>query len=359
VADSRVQQALNLRALVGRAIRAGSYAGPYSVINTSLTATVWIANNPSVQPGQGTSISPGTSLTWTPTTNEDLYLICGVDSSSTPLGYADVIISFDTYGWQPSPVAIAAAILNSGVIIIDNPKILVQTLLTTSGSDNSPVYDVTHYNSINVILTCLQAGASGGTVTIMWFNDVSGSNGIIASDNIQFLSTTNGYWQATIPCRGSYFQLYYITNTGGTFSVSTTITASYRQAQNIVQTTVSGSLAAPNNLASASYPTIATNAFSPVLFVPPWFGMVNIIARFDGSTALSNSGLLIYNLSGGGVVGTANFISYPVPLPAYTGAGFINIQLALWGQQIGLQANNGSTAAQAITVSVQPVRYNP
>ena len=95
---------------------AGSQDAPFRIINLSVDNPVWVSNNPGISGGQGTPISPGTSLQWLNPT--ELWAVC--DSGLT----ASIIVTTEIDDWQPDPVAIATAILNSGVIVVDNPTTL-------------------------------------------------------------------------------------------------------------------------------------------------------------------------------------------------------------------------------------------
>lgn len=351
------RQPLNLTVNRIKAIRAGSYPGPYSIINTSLTETIWVANNPAVAEFQGTSVSPGTSLTWTPIGGSDLFVIMGTPVSSST---AAIIISFDTLGWQPNPVAIAVSAVNTGSILVEHETVLFAgTILGASVESASPQYDITKANSLMLIGN---ANVVSVYVTFnIYFFDVAGI--LIDSLQMSFVSSTNSDFSIQIPCIGAFVG-FAAGSSADNGSVSFRAVASQRQIPGISQSLAIGTGA----LMRTGITGVAANNQLTLGFIPPWFGLINIVAELRGAgTIPSQVFLILQNLDGlnGSTTGymtwgnAANDANGSANVDG-SGAFQLNQQFANWGNQIQVAAfNHTALTGISISIVVQPVRNNP
>lgn len=173
--------------------RAGNYAGPFQIINFSANAaTVWVANNAGLQAGQGTPIYPGTSLTWEK--SGELWVV-GENNND------EIIISYDVSNWNPNPAAVAAAVLNSGILLIDQPENIYTVFLTGPGSGTG--VDISRYQSVNISIVLLAASGVGTDVINVLFGD-----GGVTTYRVPLAFNTVGHiWTATMPCYGSVIQM--------------------------------------------------------------------------------------------------------------------------------------------------------
>lgn len=354
-----VRQPLNLTA-TPQILRAGSYPGPYSIINTSLTATIWVANNPAVAPFQGTSIPPSTALTWTPLDNEDLYVVLGNDGASILAGAAPFIVSFDTTGWQPDPSAVATAtalaILNTGSLIIDQPQVLVTNAYLSSLSTGvTPpffqVFDVRRYSSVNIRLA--NTVAARNTFRIDFYADAACTQLVGSGLTLIWFSNTNAEWLGTIPVMGAYM-VFNGTTPASIFINS--VSLSYRSVPGIRQ--FSPNLGAPSILTNTQL--VNSGAFGSQIFTQPWYGLVEIIQQYDLTAFNINLWTQLYGFSGVTTTNNAH-LSCDASGGGYLAEGHLTIikQVALWGQQLLLLPGNTSAVNVTVTTQVSPVRMNP
>lgn len=346
-AHGQTQQAQNVT--VTRNVRRyGSYPGGYQIINTSLYSTVWASDNPSMQSGQGTPISPGTSINWTG--DGDIFLIVGDDATSlNPLlgnSIAAVVLTYDVQNWQPNPVAVAAAVLNSGIIIVDNPLQMVNSVL----AGTTAAFDVSRYNSLQCIFVPFAAGGPS-SITIQW-SDTASFAGILFQDTISWGVTGSIYleeWHGTVPCRSSFFRLVYA---GTPNTITGRVIASYRQVNTIRQTLPSSAFAHIGGF-SVNVPGLGN---SGSLRVAPWFGLVDV--HFLN---IQNNGYLdIANLGNQDNADTVEFsgIAAVVNSGAYTAGGLTwnRFTLALNGTQLRVTLVNLAAAANDMRAFFYPHR---
>jgi hypothetical protein len=248
---SVLQQSVTLR-VTPNIIRGGSYPAGYQIINTSLQATIWVSPNAGMSSGQGTPVYPGTSLVWN--TDNNLFLILGNDAQSVAAGFADIILSYDTQNWQPNPIAIATAVINSGVLIVDSPvEIITNNIYSTAGV--ATVYDVSRYSSLQMYVN----PSAGTTLTF----EFSGDSLFLNPIRRYPIVGGSGAWRATFPVEGKYFRIV----GSGIANYGCQCFASYRQVTGLKQ-----SVPTTNLIVAASLSVPATN-FTRIS-TPPWWGEV-------------------------------------------------------------------------------------
>jgi hypothetical protein len=249
------------------ASRAGSYAKGYQIINRSLTFAIWASSDPSVAVGGGTPIYPGTSVTWQQ--DGDLWLIAEGPNTA-------VTISYDVSSWQPNPIAVATAILNSGVIIVDNPVLLANRISTTQ------TYDISRYQS--VFIQVERAGGNSNTYAQVQigFDYPGGLGGStpLFSRVIELPPTgVNAQpvlYSAVFPCVGSTLKLTIVG------PIQVIAIASNRPTSSDMQQQVTNFNMASAGVGPSSYlheaepnggPVAAGNTY---YYVPPWHGLIKI-----------------------------------------------------------------------------------
>lgn len=353
------RQPVNL-SVITTPIRGGSYPAGYQIINTSLEATVWVANNPSVAPNAGTPVSPGTSIIWN--TDGDLWLVLGADTQSVAAGSASVVLSYDVTAWQPNPIAVATAILNSGVIVIDNPTAFVapQIVAITGGSDVYGPFDVSRYNSVELYFQSLNAlTATNISMQLRWQD----SSGNLIADEMIYICALNDSWRASIPILGSRLTVTIFGNTGDGYGIS--VVASYRQRNSMAQYT-------PNAfgvLDSDRWAGVPAGQ-NRVLITPPWFGEIIVNARMIGAGAVAGIGMLDASLP---MLNPRNLGSYPMSLNGATiqgdnttvyqqafGGSFVSttLRLGMWGAPIQFTLYNLAAGPIDMEITVTPIRYD-
>lgn len=287
-------------------LRAGSYPGGYQIINKSLDATVWAASNPSVSDGTGTPIYPGTSLIWE--SSGDLWLILGTDGQSVKAGSAGVTLSYDVTGWQPNPVAIATAVLNSGVIVVDNPTPLMS--ISATGPGVTTLIDISRYQSLNMSII-LNTPTAGVDYIYLEFSD-----GGVTTYRVPLVFQDAGQlWTASIPCYGSGFRI----RMGTAANLSFFVSGSYRPIDTIKQRIEEVNNFQPETDILWTTGSLANGAITQ-WNLPPWHGELQIYAYLELAAAaapgLSNVGvfkelvayenflILPFSIVGGAATGT-------------------------------------------------------
>lgn len=323
--------------------------GGYQIYNRDLNGTIWISTSQSVSDGQGTPIAPGTTVTIT--TDLDIYYILGSDTQSLTVNVALFVVTYDASDLQPSPVAIALAILNSGVLVIDQPTIL---LPSTALGVSTFTYDISRYNSIYFDVTfnpnatfTYQFTDSTGTVDYRTINVINGGFG------------GGNFWQAWVPAKGSHLK---VSGNG----ITLTVAASYRQTQAEFNQKVLGA----NNAITSINTTIAGAPASATMLIPPWFGEVAIRARtfaaapvgagavncavdlIDDPTGITQATIPLVNptLPGQGTIESYNFNGVFQTLFA---------RLSCWGTVQRVVFNNQTAGNLTIVGLVRPLREGP
>lgn len=269
--------------------RGGSYKGGYQIINQSLVATVWVSSNPGMVSGTGTPVSPGTALIWT--TSDDLYLILGNDTQSVAAGSSTVTLSYQTQDWSPNPAAVAAAALNTGMIIIEKQVIIFSSNLTTTSYIEAPKVDITQVNSIMVVATP-NLVAPSGILQFRWY-DIN--NHILDFDQFTWMQNGNGSSYFQIPCRGSNLVISWDSPGAALNRIDLVVIGSQRNTGQIRTSQANGQISSPCLFKSASFTIPATSVSSQQL-IPPWYGPVTIDVTL-ASAALpgASSGVMLFS----------------------------------------------------------------
>lgn len=292
--------------------RAGVYHPPYTIINElpsppSIGAsppTVWVADNAGLLIGTGTPIYPGTSVTWTQ--EGELWVVAERDT--------DIIVSYDIEDWQPDPTAIAAAILTSGIVIIDDP---VQLFNTTALQAITGPFDVSRYQSLWFNATRTAGFANTDDITIVFTKDDASEivhqlgyawypNNTGPEPNAQ-MSVRFG-----IPCVAD--SMFVIFNSPGGSTFRAQMIASYRQLSRLTQS-ISGinnafpTVRAPTCLYASNQPALAIASHN--FHIPPWYGEMEVKSYIFFTGAIGASTRLI--------IGQENMTIDAVPYVAVPG----------------------------------------
>jgi len=166
---------------------AAVYTPPYSIINlsTNANAVAWIADNAGLQTGAGTPLYPGASFVWQKP--GDFWVIGESEF--------DIVVSSDAVDWDPNPIAIATAILNSGVLLVDQPVVVFNGALTAGNS--TPNLDLSRYQSMVVRIFPTTAN----------LNQRLGIRYTSAGLTMNYdVSAITAGWQGTLPVLGSTVQ---------------------------------------------------------------------------------------------------------------------------------------------------------
>lgn len=313
-------------------IRGSVAAPPYTLVNLSTDQTAWISSNPGMAVGQGTPLYPGTSIKWTQT--GDLWLI--------GTGTMQVVVSYDVEDWQPNPAAIAAAVLNSGVIVVDNPQVIFSGTGTSSGD-----LDVSRYQSIYVNMAGPAVPyAALQVANIIWMDSAGNTTGI---QRIEFTPQPNGAmaWQAMVPCLGAKVRIQ------KTFSASLIIVSSNRPQDSINQLTyqAQGGSGFDNFLLNVRG-TVAGGGTGAFHVLPPWFGTIQVLASLH-TGAPANSLLSIEHWNKATVNNWIGVIH--LPLVAGLFASFANFNVAAAGSAIRLQMFNNTAGILTYDMTAIPV----
>ena len=179
-------------AVTNAVARAGSNLKGLLLINLSTTATIWLKNTTDVADSNGIPLYPGTSLTWI--WDGDVWVIKGSDSQSVKTTNVLLVVTDSISDWQPNPIALAIAILNSGSVLVDNPVIIVPngsytaTTLAAAATDLA----VSTFQSL-----CIQFAIPGTTtypcaIKVIHKNAAGGSGATIWNDVISFGANPTG-----------------------------------------------------------------------------------------------------------------------------------------------------------------------
>lgn len=238
---------------------AGTNDPPFRIINLGLEGSVWLSRNSGMLAGQGTPLHPGTSVLWTEKT--ELYAI------ADPTYTVNITLTSDVEDWQPDPAAIAAAVLNSGVLVIDNPTLLYSDTITVGTS--TPRLDVSRYQSVIVVAQKLVSPAS---VDISLDSFMTLGGGPTMRKGIKWGSNSSQIVNLRLPAYLRYFGVEHIA--GGGSGVALQIVGSHRDCQEIDQQSVI-SITDIGYLLDTTGLTI-NNGVTHQAFLPPWFGEIEI-----------------------------------------------------------------------------------
>lgn len=257
------------------------YEPPYTIINlgTESNQTVWIADNAGLIVGNGTPLYPGTSFVWQKPGD---FWIIGESNS-------DIVVTSDAIDWDPNPIALAIAILNSGVLLVDKPEILYQDTLNASNAFLSGIIDITRFQSAIVFLVVDNFGGGNDDIAqISFYHDPDDPFSILAFKQLQFVSDPNGgdRWLATIPLQGAAMQ---ISSQGTSTDVAVIVMGSNRPQESLDQTIVNQySLQHATNLYAEFHPTLAAGNVL-LLQLNPWIGELEVDVSFSSAAAMGAS----------------------------------------------------------------------
>lgn len=359
---SNVQQSVNITVSGRAAVRAGSYKPPYRIINSSLGATIWIADNPSVATGRGTPVNPGTSTMWS--TTGDLWIILGEDTASVNEGSAEVILSYDVSDWQPNPIAIATAILNSGVLVIDNPAIIISATSDNNTGGIPVVYgpfDVSRYSSL---ILSLSVGTGLGTtprsLTAMFYPTLDPFNTPTTRYDFRRLGQYDwfidyyydGSYTAQMPIQGKY--VYFVTRCDAPFinpiTLQFQLIASYRNAVALQQTITDGVVYTTNGVLAVAPGTTAMLAGRGTA---PWFGPVQLEGYYS-SLRTPGCNFIIRG------AGNRNLYAFFADRDTYqsvletAGQAFTQSEMVMNGRTLRIEVNNTNAGARQVQAMIIP-----
>ena len=179
---------------------AGSTDAPFRIINLG-SNTVWVSDNSGIVAGAGTPIYAGTSLQWMKPTQ--LFAISAAGTVS------ELLVTTEIDDWTGDPIALAAAtasaILNSGVVIIDQPTVLYNDQLRPANSRTTGPLDISRYQSVTVSLECTAIAGTNPFVRISFYADAARTL-LLKTFAIPFHSAgiPAGFWKATLPVQGAF-----------------------------------------------------------------------------------------------------------------------------------------------------------
>lgn len=250
-------------------------ATPAQLVNQSLSATIWVGAGTDVATNNGTPINPGTSLQWN-TINNQLFVVLGSDALSQAATDVSLLVSYDTQFWQPNPVAVATAAINSGQISQDQPAYLIGSsgvTINVGAGTSGAIIDVSKYQSVRMsLVTGAGTTSAGSQIAIAWWSTSAGNDTNFAVDRIQVSSMPFSGSVVNLPCRGAFLQVF--NNTSLTMSYN--VVGSYRRAYRFNE----------NNILfeykRATLPVGVSNL--PMVF--PYRGPVTVTMTYPVGTAL-------------------------------------------------------------------------
>jgi hypothetical protein len=313
------------------AVRIATLVPPYTIINLSTEGTAWLADNPGVRVNYGTPLYPGTSLQWNRV--GELWAI----------GDSDFLIqaSKDVLDWEPNPIAIATAILNSGVLVIDNPVTVFDGQLNANNS--TPRIDTSRYQSVIFTITPLSGPTFLSPDSILIF--FNASPGILSGIDRQITFISPVTYSVTMPIIGAGLMV-----TAGPGNFDLTITLSHRQYP-MIQTI--GNPSVFNNLNTILFVTdqlIATGATASLDGGIPWFGEVELAVYANNGAVAPGTNIFIGDPNVGGNI-------YKTSMTA-VGTGTIaacQFRYVMTGVALRVAVNNLTGADRTYQVVVKPV----
>lgn len=212
-----ISQPVTLAVTTDKPARFAAANPPYTLLNLSVTGTAWIADNPGIQAGQGQPLYPGASLAWN--APGAIWLI-GDENFS-------VIASQDITDWQPNPVALATAILNSGLILVDQPELIFNGSLDNAASD---VFDITTFQSLYVTITPVDTvtfPTSTPRFDLIWYEDAAGASFEVMKRTLRWADTAgnSAAFKGVFPAIGAGFK---VISQGAVSGADVQIVASHR-----------------------------------------------------------------------------------------------------------------------------------
>jgi hypothetical protein len=241
------------------------YQAPYLITNLSAVSTVWVGTDSSVRSGNGMQIPPGGFLT----RNVPGELWACLDSASTVA--AQIVLDVTSSNWGGNPAAIATAILNSGVILTDNPVTLLSTAITSGTL--GPI-DVSTFQTI--ILSTVPSGVIGTnrTVYLEW---QSSAGVILAQEQWAWVVGDTQIVRTSLPIKGNV--LFITVSGGGANSQSVTVVGSHRPFDAYMNVPFD------RTLASASNSVLGSGATLPAATLIRYDGPAFITGSLIGTVA--------------------------------------------------------------------------
>ena len=263
---------------------AGSKDAPFRILNMETSGTVWLSENAGLRAGEGQPLHAGTSFLWLRPT--ELYAICDPGES------CDIIITTEIDDWQPDPAAIAAAIVNSGIIIIDNPVTILQASINGPGQIST--IDISRFQSLNISIALdVDNPVSPLDNRIQLVFTDGGTTSYIAQ---LVFSTEDQVWTAAVPCYGDGFALNIVTDSTFVAFVSGSHRPVQVIRQRIDEVDVNGTpVGAGTNV---FFDTLAAGGIAvgdtQFVILPPWYGTILVDVRWvSPAVAAANFDLLI------------------------------------------------------------------
>lgn len=218
-------------------MRLGNF-GRALIINTSFVATVWVSESSDVRNGLGVPIGPGS---WVVATGgSDLFAALGTDSQSVGQT-ATVVITSAVESWSPAPGAIAAAVLNSGVIAVDQPAVLLSRVGANPIANPAVglllgVFDVSRYRSV---IFGYVPNVAGHTISLdfQWCSSVAAATAgaptageLMGEDTFRWVAADTSTLEAKVlPVRGAALRVVVTLGAGGGAGDFMTLMASNRE----------------------------------------------------------------------------------------------------------------------------------
>lgn len=207
--------------------RLAGFAGPYQVMNLSTQATVWVGDDTNIQDGIGVPLAPGASMVRVFTGN--MYVALGKDAQSVAAGSCSIALDPTIQQWS-NPEATAIAILNSGVVIVDNPTALATTTgfaVSLATPFNATNLNVSTYQSLDLYLNVNTNAVGAGqqlNLTLTW-SDLIGTT--LRQDFYTWANGDTAQLRTVVPAMGSRLSIS-IGVTAGTANVDFRAIASNR-----------------------------------------------------------------------------------------------------------------------------------
>jgi len=295
---------------------------------------VWISNNTGIAPGIGTPVYPGTSLQWM--NPSELFAVSA--------NAAEILVTSEIDDWQGDPIALATAIateiLQSGVVVIDNPVTLIRLGVLTSTNTSTAIYDVSRYNTLTLDLGLLVAGTDSSEVTLNFLDDLGN---VLGSHSIMWHTPQSPRVRMSFPIRGSGVQLTQVTGSPMQLRIFAMV-ASSRIIQSI-ETQIVDIVVGDLYNWQAYNSSVAIGA-AVDLWIPPWYGNMVAECRIGASAALGATELVLqrYNGAGGGWAQFSKGVNFTI-VNATGNVGVAELRYPTNGQATMVRLQNRSTVA--------------
>lgn len=321
----------------------GRHDQAFTVINlgTETDTTVWLANNAGMGIGQGTPLYPGTSLYWQ--AGGDLYAVAESDG-------VQVILSFDVTDWEPNPIAIATAILNSGILLVDQPAMVFDDEVAASSS-TGPI-DTSRYQNAHVHLEAVDTITYPTTATVDIRMSIDGMH-TLRRLSIGFGEVAS-FWHANIPIVGNHLEVSVNTPSGSAFHVI--VVLSHRPLKMIQDVVFEPGAFVPaiNHLFFAIPTVLAPATALTVDSIPPYFGQVNLTVIQSGGAVPVNIDTRI-NVQEAINGANRNRWMENTWNTVGTNTSQINANLQMAGGAIRLVISNNEATARTFTAWLTPI----